>query len=84
MKTRTWLLISYLIVMLLPLLAAYALFVWINAYYAEKGFGEQMDTFIELTQLQSVLEQPTLYRIDSDFSEIDEIKSARTLSLIHI
>lgn len=64
--------------MLLPLLAAYALFVWINAYYAEKGFGEQMDTFIELTQLQSVLEQPTLYRIDSDFSEIDEIKSART------
>lgn len=77
MKIKTWLLISYLVVMLLPLIAAYMLFVWINAYYAEEGFGEQMDAYIELSPIQTILEEPALYRVDSDFSKVEEMGSER-------
>lgn len=61
--------------MLLPLIGAYTLFVWINAYYAEEGFTEQMDSYMEFNQIQTVLEDPTLYKVDSDFSEVEEVSS---------
>lgn len=77
MKIKTWLLTSYLVVMLLPLIAAYMLFVWINAYYAEEGFGEQMDAYFEFNQIQTILKEPALYRTDSDFSEVEEVISER-------
>lgn len=53
------------------------LFIWINAYYAEEGFGEQIDVYIEFSQIQTMLEEPTLYRTDSDFSEVEEVPSER-------
>lgn len=63
--------------MVLPLIAAYGLFIWINAYYEEKNVAEYMDIYIELNQLQEVLAVPTLYRTDADFSKIDAMKPGR-------
>lgn len=75
MKIRTWLLVSYLVVMFLPLIAAYGLFMWINSYYGDRNIAEYMDVYVELNQLQEVLAEPSLYRIDADFSSVDSLVS---------
>lgn len=77
MKIKTWLLISYLVVMLLPLLAAYSLFVWINAYYEKENVAEFMDVYVELSQLQEVLKEPAIYHVGADVPEIVEFDSER-------
>lgn len=64
--------------MLLPLIAAYSLFVWIDAYYEDKNIAEHLDVYVELNEIRGLLEEPTLYRTDADFSKIDAVKSERT------
>lgn len=61
MKIKTWLLLSYFIVMVLPLLAAYFLFAWINAFNDEQKVGEHVQVRHELEQVKQVLDDPTLY-----------------------
>ncbi len=77
MKLQTWLLLSYLIVMLLPLLGAYGLFVWVSTYYEERNVEENMEMFVELNELQAVLARPGFYRVDADFGPVDELASSR-------
>ncbi|QTD39494.1 HAMP domain-containing sensor histidine kinase [Sporosarcina sp. Te-1] len=73
MKIKTWLLLSYFIVMLLPLGAAYGLFAWINSYHHDRHVTEYMDSRVELNAVQSLLTDPSLYRPDADWSKVEEL-----------
>ncbi|MFS0575030.1 HAMP domain-containing sensor histidine kinase [Sporosarcina sp. 179-K 3D1 HS] len=77
MRIRTWLLASYLIVMLLPLGAAYGLFAWINSYHEERNVAEYMDNLVKLNEIQGVLAEPSLYQPNTDWSEVDKLANSR-------
>lgn len=62
MKLKTWLLSSYLVVMILPLLFAYLLFAWINDYNEDQKVKEFFTTTIEMKRIQHVLDDPALYQ----------------------
>ncbi|MER1998980.1 MAG: HAMP domain-containing sensor histidine kinase [Lysinibacillus sp.] len=68
MKIKTWLLITYLLVMLLPLVALYGLYVSINNYYQDKSMQEYFEKLNDVNALKSHLENPKLYT-DKQFSE---------------
>lgn len=61
--------------MLLPIMAAYGLFVWISAYNEDRKVAEYLGSYVELNQLREVLEEPNLYKTNADFSAIDGLVS---------
>jgi len=73
MKIKAWLLIMFFIVMVLPIVGAYSLYVWINAYYQDKNVAEYFDKWTELNQVKDVLDNPVLYQKNADFEEIEEL-----------
>lgn len=75
MKIRTWLLLSYLVVMLLPLIAAYGLFAWINSYHQEQNVAEYLDNWLEVQQAEHLLDDPSLYRPSADWRAVDDLAS---------
>lgn len=44
------------IVMVLPIVGAYSLYVWINAYYQDKNVAEYFDKWTELNQVKDVVD----------------------------
>ncbi len=75
MKIKSWLFVSYLIVMILPLLAAYYLYVWINAYNDEIEVKDYFEKWTELQAILPVLEEPELYQVGRAYPELDSITS---------
>jgi len=73
MKIKTWLLITFFIVMVLPITGAYSLYVWINAYYQDKNVGEYFEKLTELNQVKSALENPLYYTKNADIKEIEAL-----------
>ena len=73
MKIKTWLLITFFIVMVLPITGAYSLYVWINAYYQDKNVGEYFEKLTELNQVKSVLENPKYYTKNADVKDIEAL-----------
>ncbi|KOS60131.1 HAMP domain-containing histidine kinase [Lysinibacillus agricola] len=74
MKIKTWLLITFFIVMILPIAGAYSLYVWINAYYQDKnGVAEYFEKLTELNQVKSVLENPMYYTKNADIKDIEAL-----------
>ncbi|MGE7693665.1 HAMP domain-containing sensor histidine kinase [Lysinibacillus sp. NPDC094177] len=73
MRIKTWLLITFFIVMVLPITGAYGLYVWINAYYQDKNFAEYFEKWTELNQVKSVLESPVHYKKNADTKEIEAL-----------
>ncbi|MGE7926482.1 ATP-binding protein [Lysinibacillus xylanilyticus] len=71
MKIKTWLLITFFIVMVLPITGAYSLYVWINAYYHEKSFEEYFEKLTELNDIKSVIGNPELYKRNADLKEVN-------------
>ena len=63
----------FFIVMVLPIVGAYSLYVWINAYYQDKNVAEYFDKWTELNQVKDVLDNPVLYQKNADFEEIEEL-----------
>ncbi|WP_029266430.1 sensor histidine kinase [Virgibacillus alimentarius] len=79
MKIKTWLLLSYLIVMILPLMTAYFLFAWIHSYNNEQKVEEHVQIQMELDDLKQILDDPKLYTSQTDRKKIkkyaDQTKS---------
>lgn len=75
MKIKTWLLLSYFLVMLLPLGAAYGLFAWINAYHQDRNIAEYMESWTELNAMQAVLDDPSLYETNADMTKVNQLES---------
>lgn len=73
MKLKTWLLLSYFIVMLLPLVAAYFLFAWIQSYNDEQKVKEYVQTSEELQNIRDVLDDPSLYHPKRNFKKVEQL-----------
>jgi len=73
MKIKTWLLITFFIVMVLPITGAYSLYVWINAYYQDKNVAEYFEKLTELNQVKSVLENPMYYTKNADIKDVEAL-----------
>lgn len=77
MKIKSWLLISYLIVMILPLLSAYFLFAWITDYHNDKKVEEYYDVYTEIQEMKQVLQNVELYHPESSKEEVEQLESER-------
>lgn len=77
MKIKSWLLISYLIVMILPLLSAYFLFAWITNYHNDKKVEEYYDVYTEIQEMKQVLQNVELYHPESSKEEVEQLESER-------
>lgn len=73
MKLKTWLLSSYLVVMILPLLMAYLLFAWINDYNENQKVKEFFSTTMEVQKIQAILKEPALYIPKVTHPEIEQL-----------
>lgn len=73
MKIKSWLLITFFIVMVLPISGAYSLYVWINAYYQDKNVAEYFDKWTELNQVKAIVDNPALYQKNANLEEIEEL-----------
>ena len=71
MKIKTWLLISYLLMMVLPLLSAYFLFVSISNYYDTKKVDQFYEVKSRLSNLHPILRDPTMYTGNLNESLLD-------------
>src|SRR5690625_1119746 len=61
MKIKTWLLLSYFIVMVLPLIAFYMLFFSVKSYYSEKQVEEYLLAYEQVQKLLPILTDKSLY-----------------------
>ncbi|SFE83905.1 hypothetical protein [Alteribacillus iranensis] len=73
MKLKTWLLLSYFIVMTLPLAVAYMLFAWISAYNNDQKVEEYFQNWTELQTITTVLEDPSLYQPNIERPQVERL-----------
>jgi signal transduction histidine kinase len=78
MKIKTWLLFSYFIVMVLPLACAYFLFAWINAYYDDEKVGEHLQTWSQIQNMITILDNPNLFQRTSDHAILESLTNEET------
>ncbi|MCM3126921.1 hypothetical protein ACFQ3J_04525 [Paenibacillus provencensis] len=69
MKLRTWLLIAFLILMLLPLAAGIALFQLIGKLDEQRSFTDYMAASSEISTAESYLQNPALFRLRTVWDE---------------
>lgn len=75
MKLKKWLLATYLIVMLVPLVAGYILFAWISDYNKERAVADRLETMLELQNVQRITESPALYGAHANYSAVKALGS---------
>lgn len=78
MKIKSWLIVSYILVMLLPLLAGWGLYILVIHYHEQQEMDDYFDKFQQLGKIRQVLEQPELYQVKVDRSAIEELKNPQT------
>ncbi|MFS0880059.1 two-component sensor histidine kinase [Bacillus sp. 7586-K] len=61
MKIKYWLMISYLIVMVLPVMTLYFLYISIHSYHEKQDITEFMEFSNRLKEMEPILEKPSLY-----------------------
>ena len=65
MRLKYWLMLAFLIVMLLPVAAGWALFSLYNYYENQRAVGEYVELTERLAPIEKVLNDPTLYSLQS-------------------
>lgn len=65
--------LSYLVVMILPLIAAYLLFAWINSFNNDLQVSEYVSSSAELQAVITTLDDPALYHSNVKTEPIDQI-----------
>ena len=76
MKIKHWLLVSYCLVMLLPILMGAGLYKFITDYHQKLEVEEFIEKQLQLLEIQSVVLDPKLYQIKADRSKIEELTSS--------
>lgn len=61
--------------MILPLIAAYLLFAWIQSYNNDQKFEEYIDTSNQLENIKAVLDNPIFYDPKVEKTEIEQLAS---------
>lgn len=83
MKIKSWLLITYFLVMLLPLVALYGFYVSINSYYQDKSMQEYFEKLNVVNDVKTHLENPKLYT-DREFKdEMDTLTNEQTMITLY-
>lgn len=84
MKIKTWLLVSYFVVMVLPVMAGYLLFLFIQGYHDDLKLQERIEIVEGITTLKALLTDPELYKFNSDWDkmkqDIDENQAVTLLN----
>ena len=75
MKVKTWLLLTYLLVMLLPLVGVYGLYLSVNDYYQDKQVAEYFEKRSTLNKIKKVVSQYELYEREANFTELEALVS---------
>lgn len=83
MKIKFWLLVTYLLVMLIPLGALYGLYVSINAYYQDKNVEEYFKVWSQVTDLKDVLNEPALYVNNQSTHNIERLTSNQLMITLY-
>src|SRR5699024_7108999 len=65
------------IVMVLPLLAAYFLFAWVNSFNDERKVEEHIQLTSELEQIKNTLDHPELYSPYADHDEVEKLSNQK-------
>src|SRR5690554_4183502 len=65
MKIKYWLMISYFLVMLLPIAAIYGIYVSINHFDQKQGFVEYVEASNTINEIEPNLQDPSLYELQS-------------------
>lgn len=75
MKIRNWLMISYIIVMLLPIMALYLFYITVSSYDQKRDMLEYMEFTKSLSELEPVLENPVYYKIQpqKQYRKVDSL-----------
>jgi signal transduction histidine kinase len=61
MKVKTWLMISYLVIMLLPLLFYYLFYIWLQSSYEKQAFEDFLASEVLMGKIDQALQQPTIF-----------------------
>ena len=69
--------------MILPLLALYGLYVSINAYYQDKNVDEYFEKWAVVTDLKTLLDNPSLYKLNGDYEEIGKLTSDQLMITLY-
>ena len=83
MKIKTWLLLTYLLVMLLPLAGVYGLYLSITAYYQDKNVGEYFEKWSVMMDLKDTLSNPLLYQNESNYEAIEMLTSNQLMITLY-
>lgn len=73
MKIKTWLLLSYFIIMVLPLIAVYLLYASVTAYNEDKQVEEYLLVYEKIQKLIPHIDDPELYWTNSERDFIEEL-----------
>lgn len=61
MKIKTWLMITYFIIMLLPVVSAYFFYSWLESYYKKQEFIDYINVQSSISKLEQQLHNPSLF-----------------------
>lgn len=78
MKIKTWLLLSYFIVMILPLFVVYLLYASVSSYNEEKQVEEYLEVYSHIQQIIPQLNEPELYGATAERDFLLELVDDRT------
>lgn len=75
MKIKTWLILSYLFVILFPIIAAYGLYSMISQYDEKQGLLDFLTMSNQISKIDVVLQNPELYKFKSpvSYKEVDAL-----------
>lgn len=83
MRLKKWLLLSYFIVMILPLITAYVLFAWIYSYNNEEKVTELLQVSTKLQELKTTLDDPKLYNPNADKKTVEKLANKQVSIVLH-
>lgn len=83
MKLRTWLLITYALAMILPLIAGYILFAWISHYNQQQTVDEVLLSKLELTTVERVVNDPALYQRQADRAKVEALVNDQRMIVLY-
>ncbi|MFC0523468.1 ATP-binding protein [Pontibacillus salicampi] len=73
MKIRTWLMVTYLIVMTLPIIAAYGFYILLQEWDKEQGLQNSFELTSYIHELEEKLQDPDLYKVQSSESFMNKL-----------
>lgn len=74
MKVRTWLMVSYLVIMMLPMIFVYLFYQWFQSFYEDQAFHDYLAVEVEIAKLDQKLQQPAFYlNTEEHLEELDKL-----------